>query len=47
MSVGRSVRERREADSPDAAIATRAVIPTSVNGGHPYAGDEAYAICAS
>ena len=35
------------ASYPDAGLASWAVILTSVNGGHLYAGDEAYAICAS
>jgi len=35
------------ASYPDAGLATWAVILTSVNGGHLYAGDEVYAICSS
>lgn len=35
------------ASYPDAGLATWAVIISSVNGGHLYAGDEAYAICSS
>lgn len=35
------------ASYPDSGLASWAVILTSVNGGHLYAGDEAYAICAS
>jgi hypothetical protein len=35
------------ASYPDSGLATWAIILTSVNGGHLYAGDEAYAICSS